>query len=462
MAEEIITKEYILDLSQKTVDYALTKDITSAEVFSSYNDIFQIMTEGRSIANEREKSELGFAIRVLKGETQGFAYTNKADLESLKSAVNDAIGVANVAPPNPGARLPSKAEYSKVEGVYTNSVRDLSVDFMIDTAKEILAPMGEVSVDIRTNLSSVTKEEEWTSIVNSQGIEAFQKANYFYGGFFVVPREGDKVGAFVFDNYFTHDPSSIDYRKFGEELTQRAVRNMDATTPAAIESDIVVFKEEAVFNPIGIVAAQAISARNVLQNRSMWRDKLADTVAIDGLNVIDDSHNPDSGAGSKSFDAEGTPTQTTTIIKDGVLENFLFDELRASKMNAESTGNSIRSVFGQAFMQPPSQIFPNSLSIKPGDHSFEELIEDIKLGIIYEYFSGSFRVENGIFSGVAKGAQLIRNGELAEPLINVSIGGNVFDVLMNIEGMTKEAGLSNFILKTPKIRAKGINISTQK
>jgi PmbA protein len=459
-----ISKEYLLDLAQQVVNYGMSKDINAIEVFCQHYEEFQIMTEGRSIANERDKSEIGFAIRVLKNKSEGFSYSNKSNLEDLKTTIDDAIAISKVAPANPGIRLPSPSEYKKIEGIYTESVNDLTGDNLIEIAKEILEPMGDVKTDVRTSLSNVTKSEQWIVIANSLGVEAFHKSNNFNGEFFVIPREGAKVGSFVVDDFFTHEPKSIDYRKFGEEITQRAVRNMNAITPASIDSDIVVFKEEAVFNPIGIVFVQAVAAHNVLLNRSMWKDKLGDKVAVDKFNVIDDAHNTTAGALVRAFDDEGTATQTTPIIKDGILENFLFDELRASKMNAISTGNSWRGfvISGARFINPPSTILPNAPTIKPGTYEFEELIEDIRLGITFEYFAGSSRPENGIFSGIAKGAQLIRNGELAEPLINVSIGGNVFDLLMNIQGMAKETKLSNQVLTTPKIRANGIKISTQK
>ncbi len=461
MTNEKITKENLLDLSHKVVDFAMSEGIEAVEIFSHYNSTFQIITEGRSIANEREKSELGFSVRVIKGETEGFSYTNKFDFDSLKKTVKDAIGVATVAPPNPGIRLPQTSKYKSIDGLFTKSVADLTIEDLIDHAKQVLEPMGNVSADVRTNISSVDKVEDWTSIVNSHGVEGFQKANYYQGNFFAVAREGDKVGSFVFDDFFTHNPKEIDLHLFGDEITQIAVRNLDAKAPTSIDSNTVVFQKTGVFQPLGIVIMQAVSALNVLQNRSMWKDKLADTVAIDSFGLIDDSHNP-VGAGAKSFDDEGNASQKTTIIQDGILENFLFDELRASKMNAVSTGNSWRTLGGTRFLNPPSNIFPNVPLIQPGNLSNEELYEDIKLGITFEYFSGSFRDENGMFSGVAKGAQMIRNGELAEPLMNVTIGGNVFELLFNIEGMTKELNLSNGFLLAPKIKASGINITTQK
>ena len=456
-----ISKEEMLSLSHKTVDYALSKKADAVEVFSFMNSLTQVMTEGQSIANERLKEELGFSIRIIKGDSEGFSYCNKGDLESLKATADDALGIASVAPSNPGLRLPKPSKYKQISGIYTSSVANLTIDELIEDAKTILAPMVEATVDVRTNLSSLTKQEEWYGIVNSQGVEAFEKSNNYAGGFFVVPREGEKVGSFVFDDFFTHDPKSVDLTKFGEELTQRAVRNISAIAPSKIESDTVIFQKDSMFNPIGIVIFQAIAAHNVLQQRSMWKDKLADTVAIQEFNMVDDSLNSDIGGGARSFDDEGTATKQTSIIKDGVLENFLFDELRASKMNAISTGNSWRSLGGPRFMNPPSNIFPNAPLIRGGDQSYEELLEDIKTGITFEYFSGSFRAENGIFSGVAKGAQLIENGELTTPLVNVTIGGNILELLMNIIGMTKELECSNGYMRTPKIKVKGINISTQ-
>ncbi|MHA1417232.1 MAG: metallopeptidase TldD-related protein, partial [Candidatus Heimdallarchaeaceae archaeon] len=110
---------------------------------------------------------------------------------------------------------------------------------------------------------------------------------------------------------------------------------------------------------------------------------------------------------------------------------------------------------------PPNNIFPNVPVIKPGDTKYDEMIEDIKEGIVFEYFAGSQRSENGIFSGVAKGAQLIKNGEITTPLTNVTIAGNVFDVLKNIVSLSKTTKKVNGYLETPYIKTKGINISSQ-
>jgi PmbA protein len=470
MATDFESKDIIHDLGHQVIKYAETKDISSTEVFFHQRKNIQVLTEGRSISTERLTTESGVAIRVLKKEAEGFSYTNKLDIDALKSCVDEAINISRVVPSTPGIQLPASSEYPQITGTYTSSIANLTIEELIDFAKMVLQPMNDAKVSVRTNLSRIQVYEEARGIVNSLGVEGYSTANNLEGVFLAVAREGEKVGSFVFDEFFTHDLAKLDFTEFGESLTSRAIRNLEAITPPTIDSDVVVFSKNGVFHPLLYVIAHSIRADSVDQHRSLWADRLADSVAVDGFTFIDDSHNPEAGSGCKPFDDEGNATCKTSIIKDGILETFLFDELRANKMDSESTGNSRRGLGGIRFIQPPSEIIPNAPVIFPGDMTIDEFYEDIKLGITFEYFSGSVRPENGIFSGVAKGAQLIRNGELAEPLINVSIGGNIFDVLTNITGLSKETELaggvfgfaSGISLTTPLLKANGIKISTQK
>lgn len=461
MTPEVNTKESLLDLAQFAIDYATSKEVNAAEVFFHSNKRFQILAEGKSIVNERDIFEIGFGIRVIKNGSEGFSYTNKIEKKNLESCTNEAIEIASVAPAKEGLRIPFASEYSTIEGLYSSKISAIDSEEMVANMKEILAPIKEAKSNVNTNLSNIAIEEDWYGIVNSLGVEAFRKSNEHSGSFLAAARDGDKIGSFIIHDFYTRDPSSINYRKFGEEVVELAEINLNTIVLDSIDSDIAIFKKGAVFFPLGIVISSAIGADNVQQNRSMWKDKLADTVAVDFFNFIDDPHNIERGGGVKTFDDEGNATQKTTIIKDGILENFLFDELRASRGNAVSTGNSSRGFGGLKFMNPPTNIFPNAPTILPGDMSENEMIEETKLGIIFDRFSGSFRAENGMFSGVVKGAQLVKDGEITNPLTNITIGGNVFEVLMNIVGMGKETDLINGFITAPPLKVKGVNISTQ-
>ena len=462
MTTENYTKESLLELAHYAVDYATSKEITGAEAFLHLNKRFQILAEAHSIANERDVFEIGFGIRILKDGSEGFSYTNKIEKEDLKACADEAIGIASVAPKKEGLRLPFASEYPEIEGLYSKEISAIETEEMVTKMKEILAPIKEAKSNVQTNLSNIAIEEDWYGIVNSLGVEAFRKSNEHSGAFLAAAREGDKIGSFIVHDFYTRDPSSIDFREFGEEVVRLAELNLNTIVLDSIDSDIAIFKKGAIFFPLGIVISSAVGANNVQQNRSMWKDKLADTVAVDFFNFIDNPLNVESGAGVKTFDDEGNATQQITIIKDGILENFLFDELRASRANAITTGNSSRGLFGLKFMNPPTNIMPNAPTILPGNMTENEMIEDTKLGIIFDRFSGSFRTENGMFSGVVKGAQLIKNGEITNPLTNITIGGNVFDVLMNLVGLGKKTELINGFVTAPPLKTKGVTISTQK
>jgi len=145
-----------------------------------------------------------------------------------------------------------------------------------------------------------------------------------------------------------------------------------------------------------------------------------------------------------------------------VLQAFLHNVRTANKENLESTGNATRA-FGAPpnFSQKPANIVPNSPWILAGDMSEEEMIQETKKGIIVHNYQGTVRHQNGIFSGVAKGAHLIENGEIIKPVTGISISGNVFDILNNISGIGKEYHLANGWVTTPFMKFEGIRISTK-
>ncbi|MHA1116623.1 MAG: TldD/PmbA family protein [Candidatus Heimdallarchaeaceae archaeon] len=460
MSESNINRDEAYYLAQYAIEYAEKKGVREAEVFFSDNKKLEVTCSGKEIANEKEVQELGFGIRVLQDSVEGFSYTNKADKKAIEQTVEQAIVMLKVKPKKEGIALAPPSSYSTIEGLFSKQLSTFTVEELIDSAKQILLPFEEAPISVKTDLSRIILSEEYVGIANSLGVEGNYIRNSLDGSFLAIAREGEKVGSFVSDSFSVKDPKEVDFYKFGKELVERAIRNVNVEKLKGIDSDIVVFKPDAVLSPIFIVIAMAISAERTQHNQSLWKDSIGEKVAIDDFSFIDNSLDGKSST-ARPFDDEGTPVKELEIIKDGVLMTHLFDIKTANKANTQSTGNSYRGFINSSFMNPPNNIFPNVPVIKPGDTKYDEMIEDIKEGIVFEYFAGSQRSENGIFSGVAKGAQLIKNGEITTPLTNVTIAGNVFDVLKNIVSLSKTTKKVNGYLETPYIKTKGINISSQ-
>ena len=166
---------------------------------------------------------------------------------------------------------------------------------------------------------------------------------------------------------------------------------------------------------------------------------------------------------ARPFDDEGIPTGNKTIIENGVLKTFLQTSRSAEKNGVEATGNSQRSFFPSqtSYANMPSDALPISLTVEPGDISYEEMIEETKSGIVVGRYSGNSRYQTGEYSGVVKQAVLVENGEIKHPLTGVMIAGNTFEDFKNITGISKERDVtSTFFIESPYIMVEGINVSS--
>ncbi|NIP44427.1 MAG: TldD/PmbA family protein, partial [candidate division Zixibacteria bacterium] len=190
---------------------------------------------------------------------------------------------------------------------------------------------------------------------------------------------------------------------------------------------------QAVFPPeAGIPIVHAlfgmIEADSVQKGKSPFRGKIGKQVASDLLTIIDDGTLA-GGLGTRPYDGEGIPTARTMVIENGLLKNYLYDSYTAKKGKTRSTGNAAR---GSYHSKP--LIFPTNFFIKPTDTDANKMIAEIDDGILITELSGLHAGINHAtadFSVPAKGI-VIEHGEMAYPVDNIAISGNLFKFLNSI------------------------------
>ncbi|MHA1243850.1 MAG: TldD/PmbA family protein [Candidatus Heimdallarchaeota archaeon] len=457
--EEANMLEKAIELAEKTIKACKKKGMTEIEIFLSYNNQKQVIMNGKSIGTQRARDEIGVGIRVIHDSAEGFSYTNILTLDSLTKTADDAFSVAKLSAKIEGLALPDKAKVPELKGVYNEDLVNLEADELTKAGLDFIDGYTSVDDRINTVLSSIAANVNQTAILNSNDLFVQRKSANYQGGMLCVASDKNKAGGYVFENLFSRK-KDLDFKATGIELGKRSLEGLKQETIDAFEGE-VIFKEPAMISPITIAVGLAVSADWRQRGMSFWKDKLGDTVADERFNFVDKPHNLEGGAGIAAFDDEGVASKEHEIIKDGVLQTFLHNTRTANKENLESTGNAVRSMGGQpSFAQKPTNIFPHSPWIQTGDMSDEELIAETKKGILVHNYQGTVRYQNGIFSGVAKGAHLIENGEIVKPVTGVSISGNVFEILNNISGIGKEYHQTNFV-RTPWMKFEGIRISTK-
>ena len=155
----------------------------------------------------------------------------------------------------------------------------------------------------------------------------------------------------------------------------------------------------------------------VLKNGKVFGEKF--------LNIYDSGVIPGL-RGSYAYDAEGTPTEKTYLLKEGVVVGHLHSRETAAKMNEKPTGNA-RAI---SYLYPPIVRMRNT-AIEGGTATFEEMIKDVELGVYAIDAKGGKGGEN--FSFTAHHGIMIRNGQLAELVKGFTLAGNLFKTLQNID-----------------------------
>src|SRR6185436_2117744 len=170
----------------------------------------------------------------------------------------------------------------------------------------------------------------------------------------------------------------------------------------------------------------AVAGNSIYRRSSFLVDKIGQTIAAPEITVVDDARLP-GGLGSAPFDDEGVPTQTTPIIEAGVLRNYLHSAYTARKLGSKPTGNGSRAASGSV------TIGPTNFYLKAGKYSPEEIIASTKKGLyVVELIGFGVNTVTGDYSRGAV-ALLIENGKFVHPVQEVTIAGNLREMLKNID-----------------------------
>ncbi|MDF1540518.1 MAG: TldD/PmbA family protein, partial [Candidatus Thorarchaeota archaeon] len=185
---------------------------------------------------------------------------------------------------------------------------------------------------------------------------------------------------------------------------------------------------------IGTIAHEALGhlAEADLTVQSAFNGKVGEVVAAEGVNMIDDG-TLIGNVGTSKFDDEGVPSSRVEIIKDSTLTELMTNREYAAKAGQRTTGNAR----AESFLFPPIIRMRNTYFDK-GNHSFEELIEGIKFGYLCADFRGGQAQMNASFQVGIQEAYEIVNGELGQPVTDLSISGIATDSLFKIDGISKD------------------------
>jgi TldD protein len=225
------------------------------------------------------------------------------------------------------------------------------------------------------------------------------------------------------------------WQQFCDQAVSQALTNLEAVPAVAGEMDVVlgagwpgILLHEAV--------GHGLEGDHTRKKLSAFSDMMGKRVAAKGCTVVDDGTIADT-RGALNVDDEGTPTQCTTLIEDGVLTGFMYDKLNAKLAGTTSTGNGRRESY--AHMPIPRM---TNTHMHGGTHTPEDVISSVKNGLYATNFGGGqVDITSGKFVFVANEAYRIENGKITQPVKGATIIGDGPTALTQIKMIANDSRL---------------------
>ena len=369
------------------------------------------------------------SLRVFVGKASAAASTSDLSRDSLTRVVDEATALARVTAEDPHAGLPDPA--TLIDGVPELDLEDRSGDD--------LTPEQKIDLALRAEAAALAADPR---ITNSEGAEYYdRRARYVYAtshGFVrdyattsfgisasPVAKVGDEMQRDSWHSTARKRARLDDPESIGRVAAARVVRRLGARKVKTVEVP-VIFDPETAASLLRSLAA-AVSGPSLYRRASFLLDRLGTSIAARAVTLVDDALMP-SALGSRPFDGEGLPTRRTVVIDEGVLRSYLLDTYGARKLGLASTHHAARDGSGVT-------VATTNLMLLPGERPPGDLIGSVSNGFYVTELIG-FGV-NGVTGDYSRGAAglWIENGELAYPVEEVTVAGNLLEMLAAVEGV---------------------------
>jgi PmbA protein len=420
----------MLDLAQEIVRRALAGGATDAECTIAEGEEFSANVRMRELENLKEAGSRGAGLRILRGKHTGSSYTSDLSAEGLERLVRSAIELADITTEDPHAGLPDPGEFGAVAGdlgLYSADVATLATELKIETAKR--AEEAALSADARISNSEGASFDNHVGghfFANSRGFAGQYQTSYCSLSTVPVAKDGESMER---DYWYTIargfdglEPAD----EVGRTAAARALRRLNAVK-VDTQKVPIVFDPNAARTLLDNLF-DAVHGMAIYRHESFLAGKLGEQVASENVTVVDDATIPGL-FGTSPFDDEGVPSRRTVVIDRGVLKSYLMNTYAARKLGLKTTGNASRGLAGNA------GIGHGNFYLQRGVQTPEQLIAGIGNGFyVTELMGFGVNVVTGDYSRGAVGLW-IRGGELAFAVSEVTIAGNLSEMLKNIEAV---------------------------
>ncbi|WP_019421075.1 TldD/PmbA family protein [Paenibacillus sp. OSY-SE] len=399
------------------------------------------------------KESGGLSFRGEFASKIGYAYSEQIDERVIDYLIEEARNNAEVMESEENDELfAGSASYPELT-TYSERLTHVAPQALIDAALEMESVAVEAdSRIVMVRSSSVTISESEVLIANTRGLDCRAKYSSAVGSISVVARDAADTTTGEWYDFSLQDFDEINFADIARKSVHEAVSKLNADTIAS-DNYPVIFRNDAASTLLNAYTT-IFSAEAVDKDFSRLKGKLGEQVAGSNITIVDDPLMPHVPA-QCAFDAEGHATRRNEIIKEGKLLTFLHNGKTAKKSGIDSTGHASKGGYHGKI-----GIAPHNLYVEPGTVTLEEMIADTGRGLMIVQLQGLHAGTNAVsgeFSLSCIGF-LIEAGKVKRPVNQITVSGNLFNVLNEIEEVGNDLRFTGKC-NSPSLKIKSLTIS---
>jgi PmbA protein len=420
-------------VTHRAVEAATGAGASDAEAYVSRESGREVRVHGGEVESLTAAVQTGVGIRAWSGHRVGYAYGTDLSEAGVAAIAARAAEAAAVADEDEFAAPPRPAEIEALPGLSDPSVAEWEASRLAELALTVERTALESDsrlVGVETAVYADAAEQ--VAIASSAGVAGEYETSTCYA-YLQALAEGEGARETGLGFGLARGPRDLDPEAIGAEGAERALEMIGAGKPES-RSCPVVLDATVAASFVGLVGG-GLGAKAVQRGRSPLAGRLEEEVASKAFALHDDGREP-GGPASAPFDGEGVPRRRTALIEGGRLRAYLYDTYTANREGGASTGSAARG----SYRSLPS-VSTSNLVVAPGSHSFDELLAEAGDGVFVNDVAGLHSGVNpvtGVFSVGASG-RMIRDGQLAEPVREFTIAGELVAMLGAVSAAGAEA-----------------------
>ena len=424
-----------LELAAKLLELAKAAGADQADAVAVSSTNASTTVRKQQIEKVSESTSRSVGLRVILDGRQATVSTSDISDAALAESVETALQLARVSEPDPYAGLADPKEQAHETpnlALFDEQIPEVDGEHRL--AQALACEQAALDADaLIVNSGGATFSTNFSNfaLVDSNGFSgAYADTS---ASMWVEVMAQDEGGQLRNAGWSTSERNlhRLDAPEdVGREAAARALRQLGASKASTCEVPVVW--EPRMAAGLASIVASAANGEALYRRATFLADRQQSEVASRLLTVVDDA-TLTNRLGSRPFDGEGVVTRRNPLIEQGVFQGFLFDSYNARRLDADSTGSAWRSVGGLP------QIGSGNLSIEAGKTPPEQIISEVDDGLYLTTLMGfGINYTTGDFSRGAAGIW-IRNGELAEPVQEINVSGNLLEMFGRIDAVGNDA-----------------------